>query len=91
MGNLQSSVGQVEFLTIRECAEALGIHAQTLKNWLDGDTHGAATLLEPVRVGIKYGMLIIPCGRFRRFQRQSWPVVRKAMESRGWKPRAAAK
>jgi len=87
MGNPQSSVGQVQYLTVRECAEILGIHAQTFKNWLQQDKHGAATLLEPVRVGIKYGMLIIPFGRFRRFQRQQWPEIRQAMELRGWKPR----
>lgn len=90
MGNSQSSVGQVAFLTIRECAEALGVHAQTLKNWLENDTHGAATLLAPVRYGRKYKGLIIPIRAWDRFVRRDWPEIRKVMEARGWKPRAAA-
>lgn len=91
MGNLRGSVGQVEYLTIRECSEALGIHAQTLKNWLDGDRYGATTLLAPVRYGRKYNGLIIPIRNWDRFVRRDWPVIRKAMKARGWKPRAAAK
>ncbi len=87
MANPQSDVGEVQYLTVRECAENLGIHAQTLKNWLTGDKHGAATLLVPVRVGRKYNQLIIPVSRWDRFVVRDWPAIRQSMEDRGWKPK----
>jgi hypothetical protein len=79
--------GEVQYLTVRECALELGIHPQTLKNWLIGNVHGTRTLLEPVRVGFQSVMLIIPLDRFRRFQAQDWPAIRKKMEQRGWGPK----
>jgi len=80
MPNQQTAVGKVTHLTIRECARAIGIHPQTLKNWLLENRYGIVELLDPGRVGRGYGKLIIPIGLWDDFLVNAWPKIRAGMK-----------
>lgn len=87
MTNPYNDVGEVRFLSIRECADEIHVNFQTLKNWLIKNRHGVREFLDPVRVGRKAQWLIIPIGNWDLFVLTEWPAIRKAMEQRGWKPK----
>jgi len=80
MPNQRTHVGKVTHLTVRECANEINIHPQTLKNWLLENRHGIVELLDPGRVGRGYGKLIIPIGLWDNFLVNDWPKIRAGMK-----------